>query len=404
MATDLLDTLRLHLAKGVGPVLSARLIDHFGAPADVLRASAASLERVHGIGPARSKAIRSAITDAQGLAEREIEHAERLGARIVTRDCDDYPTLLRQVPGAPLVLYVRGTLATPEAPLYAVSIVGSRSCTAYGVEQAERFAAALAERGVTIVSGGARGIDTAAHRAAVRVGGRTIAVLGSGLASPYPPENAPLFDQIVEAGGAVISELPMPTTPAPENFPGRNRIISGLSLGVIVIEAPHGSGALITAKHAAEEHGREVMAVPGRIDSPASTGSNELIRQGAALVAAPDDVIEIVEPQARHLFQGTHADRFAPASTAPAPSTDAPKATSATSPTAPPPAPPRPGVALGLTPRQVDLLAALEDHPTFDELITGLALAPEAIRADVTTLEIKGLARREGSRLVPVRA
>jgi DNA processing protein len=221
--------------------------------------------------------------------QAEWQRMQTLGVRGMLPGDPDWPALLEATPGAPLALWVRGAFA--EADRFSVAVVGSRACTAYGLEQAARFAGWLVEQGFTVVSGGARGIDAAAHRAALRHGGRTIAVLAGGLGVPYPPEHAPLYDEIVESGGCVCSEFPCMFPSEAGLFPRRNRIISGLSLGTLLVEARQNSGALITARLAAEEHGREVMAVPGRVDSPASAGCHRAIREGwASLVTGVGEV------------------------------------------------------------------------------------------------------------------
>ncbi|MCA9310679.1 MAG: DNA-processing protein DprA, partial [Phycisphaerales bacterium] len=266
-----------------------------------------------------------------------------------------------------------------------VAIVGSRRCTAYGVEQAERFAGALVSAGLTIVSGGARGVDTAAHRAALRARGHTIAILGCGLARCYPPENRALFDDIVAAGGAVVSELPLRTEPAAANFPARNRIISGMSLGVIAIEAPERSGALITARIAIEEHGREVFAVPGRIDSPASRGVNRLIREGgAALVTGPRDVIDDLRTVAEHLHTGTHVARYGP----PDRETARVESVPASQRVLPP-----------LSEVQRWILGCVQAPRTVHELLELASVPPEEVLPEITTLELLHLLTRTGSHL-----
>jgi len=277
----------LAMAKGVGPVEGRRLLDALGDAAAVMRASADELAAV--IGASRASRVHEALRAVDVQAElRAMEQAQICG--VLPGDAD-WPALLETIPAAPLALWVRGQFN--ESDRFAVAVVGSRACTGYGLEQAERFAGWLAEQGFTVVSGGARGIDAAAHRAALRHQGRTIAVLAGGLGIPYPPEHAPLFDEIVQAGGCVCSEFPTRFPSEAGLFPRRNRIISGLSLGTLLVEARRNSGALITGRLAAEEHGREVMAVPGRADSPASAGCHRAIREGwASLVSCVAEVSE----------------------------------------------------------------------------------------------------------------
>lgn len=285
------DELRLLLADGVGPILHARLIAAFGSAGAIVRAGGERLAEVEGIGPVRAECIRRSI----GLADPDGERRElnRLGARIVRLRDDEYPALLATIADPPPALWVRGSFEEPDR--CCVAVVGSRRCTSYGREQASKLAFGLAESCFTIVSGGARGIDAAAHRAALRAGGRTIAVLGCGLGHCYPPEHGDLYNAIA-AAGAVVSESPISAPPRPEFFPRRNRIISGLSLGVVVVEAAVRSGALITAREAAESHHREVMAIPGPVDSPVSAGCHRAIREGwAGLVTGIDDVLAQLE-------------------------------------------------------------------------------------------------------------
>ena len=280
-------TLRLHLADGVGALTYRRLIEAFGSAGDVLTAGPGQWRRVKGVGPKTCLAIQ-AVTDER--VEDELSQAAERGVEVLSRDDERFPAALSQIYDCPPVLYVRGQLEPADA--IAVGVVGARRCTYYGMEQADRFGGLLARAGFTVVSGGARGIDTAAHRGALDAGGRTIAVMGCGLGTVYPRENAELFDRIVREGrGAVVSELPMGIGVQAKNFPLRNRIISGLSLGTLVVEAAQRSGALITAREAIEQ-GREVFAVPGRVDSPMSRGTNDLIRDSsAALVQDLDDIL-----------------------------------------------------------------------------------------------------------------
>lgn len=389
--------LRLTLTPGLGPVLIERALGVFGDPRDVLCASAADLTRIRGVGDDKARLIRAGLEESERLADKELVAAERAGVTLLAKGNPGYPALLAGVPSAPTILYVRGRL-DGERDRYAVAVVGSRKCTAYGVEQTERFSALLGQAGLTIVSGGARGIDTAAHRAAIRAGARTIAVAGCGLHHCYPPENKELFDKIVEADlGAVVSELPMDTAPAPENFPARNRVISGLSLGVLVIEAGRGSGALITARLAAEEHGREVMAVPGRIDSPSSEGALDLLKAGAAaMVTSHTDVLDQLEAPARFLHAGLHEARYAPSDQAPEGEEGAlfVQKTAAMASVAPPPATP-----MDLTDTQRRIVDALAEPRSIDELARATGLEAGRLLADTTMLEIRRVIVRNGALL-----
>lgn len=283
---ELRDLLVLHLVPGLGPRLTAALLERFGSGGGVLHATQEQLRTVPHIGPKLAEdffqAIRRADVDAE--LQRIAEHNVRL-LRLGTAD---YPAALATITDPPHLLYLRGALLPADDKAFA--IVGSRSCTSYGKRMAERLAAGIVRAGYTVVSGLARGIDGAAHRGALQAGGRTIAVLAGGLAKIYPPEHADLARE-VEASGALLSESPMTFEPMATMFPARNRLISGISRGVVIVEAAERSGALITARHALEQ-GRDVFAVPGPVDSPASAGTHRLLRQGAKLIRDANDILE----------------------------------------------------------------------------------------------------------------
>ncbi len=286
--------LQLSLTEGIGPILTARLIDAAGSPEAACGANRQLLGSIEGIAAAKSRSIFESLRRAETEVGEMIARCEAAGVGIICQDDALYPELLKVIPDPPCVLYVRGTLEPRD--LNAVGIVGSRRCSHYGREQAERFGALLAQAGVTVVSGGARGVDSAAHRGALASPeGRTIAVLGSGVDIAYPPENEAFFCQVAMRG-AVISEFPLGAPPMKENFPRRNRIISGMSRGVLVIEADITSGALITARQAGDDHGRPVFALPGRIDNPMSAGPHALIRDGATLVTNLEDILDGLGP------------------------------------------------------------------------------------------------------------
>lgn len=291
--------LRLAHAEGVGAVTYRRLVRIFGSPQAALAAPEGRLLEVPDLGAASARAIRAAADDP--WAAGELRRAEELGVTLLCLGDESYPRTLLNTYDPPPVLYVKGAFQPADA--LAVAIVGSRQATPYGRKQAERLAAGLALAGFTVVSGLARGIDTAAHRGAlVQPGGRTVAVLGNGLETCYPPENAELLEQIASGGGAVLSEVPFDAPPSSANFPRRNRIIAGLSLGVIVVEGKETSGALITARHAVDMD-REVFAVPGPVDSPAARGPHRLIKKGAKLVEDIEDVLEELRSVAEPLVK-----------------------------------------------------------------------------------------------------
>jgi DNA processing protein len=291
--------LQLSLTDGIGPILGRRLVEAAG---NVEAACAADGKLLREIG-AKSSKILPSLREAESAAEAEMKRAAEAGARIICSDDREYPDLLKSIPDPPLVLYVKGSIEPRD--LNGVAIVGSRRCSYYGREQSERFAALLAGAGFTVISGGARGVDSAAHRGAIsHLQGRTIAVLGCGINIAYPPENAALFEQIA-ARGAVLSEYPIDAPPAAENFPRRNRIVSGMSRGVLVIEGDERSGALITARQACDDHGRPVFALPGRVDNKMSIGPHLLIRDGATLVTGLADIIDSLGPLPTQAMEST---------------------------------------------------------------------------------------------------
>ncbi len=286
---ELLAALQLMLTPGIGPRMWQSLLERFETPAEVLAAPYDALLQVSGVGPKLASAIRASRPET---ARDEWLACRERGIDLRVRGREDYPADLARIADPPPVLYCRGTLTAADE--LAVAIVGSRRCTLYGRQQAEKLAAGLARAGVTIVSGLARGIDAAAHRGALNAGGRTLAVFATGLSTIYPPEHADLAEEIVHHG-ALLTEGTLHQAPLPGLFPQRNRIVSGLSLAVIVVEASRASGALHTARHAMEQN-REVLAVPGRVDSDASLGCLDLIRDGATLIRGVEDVLTALGP------------------------------------------------------------------------------------------------------------
>jgi DNA processing protein len=283
---DLIDLLALTLVPGLGPRLTAALLERFGSASAARRANVFELNQVPHVGSKLAAQFAEALA-AVDVAE-EVERLRQFGVRLVALGTPEYPPALATIPDPPHLLYAHGTLLPADAN--AVAIVGSRQCTPYGKRATEKLAAGLARAGFTVVSGLARGNDACAHRGALDGGGRTLAVLAGGLSTIYPPEHAGLANEVA-AAGALLSETPMAMQPQRGMFHARNRLISGLARAVVVVEANDRSGALITARHAAEQ-GREVFALPANADSPTSAGSLRLLRTGARLIRDIDDLLE----------------------------------------------------------------------------------------------------------------
>jgi DNA processing protein len=363
-----LDQLHLAMVPGVGPTIGRALLERFDSPARVLAASRGELLEVAGVGPKLAAKIIRAREDFDAVAELTL--CRQASVAVVARGEPEYPPPLENIPDPPTLLYVKGSIE-PRDQL-AIAVVGSRHCTPYGTRMAERLSGALARTGFTVVSGLARGIDAAAHRCAIKAGGRTIAVLANGLASVYPPEHDELARSVASAG-ALVSEMPMRQGPLAGLFTQRNRIISGLALGVLVVEATPRSGSLSTASHAMEQN-REVFAVPGPADSLASRGCHRLIRDGARLVETVDDILEELGP----LVNEVHTHPEDP--------------------------PVRHPAELALSDQERALLGRLDDQPTaVDDLIALTKLTAGQVMATLSVLELKHLVKRmPGHRFVRV--
>src|SRR6185312_7226531 len=367
------DHLALALIPGLGPKLTAALVAAFGSCSAARRATASQLRGIPHIGEKLAESFASALRSVD--VKPELELLAKHGVRPVPLGFDGYPPPLASVANPPPLLYFRG--GWTDADLGAIAIVGSRGCTAYGKRVADQLARGLARAGVTVVSGLARGIDGAAHRGALDGGGRTIAVLAGGLTEIYPPEHAELAEEIV-GRGVLVSETPMTGAPQPGMFPARNRIISGLSRAVIVVEANARSGALITARHALEQ-GREVFAVPGNADSAASAGCLELIRNGARLIRSADDLLDDLKGIAAPEFGAKARPRTEPALFE----------------TSEPPAPPPPpAVPQNLEPVQQCIWDALGSRRHADELARESGLSVSDLSRTLTQMELKRLIRR----------
>jgi DNA processing protein len=344
----------VHLIDGIGPVRAKRLRERFGSLDLALAARGADLRTVEGIG----NEMVDKITSWKEIdADKERKWAGQLGLQIVTPADANYPGSLREIYDPPLALYIKGTI--PETWPRGVAVVGSRETSHYGLETAKKLGYQLAYAGVPVISGLARGIDTAAHLGALAAKGVTWAALGCGLDKMYPPENDALAAKIVESGGCLISELPLGTAPDKRTFPMRNRIVAGLSFGVLVIEAGRQSGALITARQALEQ-GRQVFAVPGRIDNPLAQGCHQLIKDGAKLVEGVEDILGELE-----FFQFRE---------------DAPK--------------PRP-LPSNLSPEEEKVYAAIElDETPIDQITRATGLPSGTVSSTLLRLEMKKLVRQ----------
>lgn len=350
----------LNLIEGVGPVRARSLLEHFGDAPSILAASKHELTRVRNIGDDTAENI-SAWEKSVDLAG-ELKRIADFGCHVLIQSDENYPPSLREIYDPPLVLYVKGELTAKDKN--AVAMVGSRMTTHYGLETARKLAYQLAYTGVTVVSGGARGIDTAAHQGALSGKGRTVAVLGTGINLIFPPENAELFERIA-ANGAVITQFPFNRPADKQSFPIRNRIVAGMTLGTVVVEANLSSGALITANFATE-YGRQIFAVPGRIDSPRSKGCHDLIKKGAKLCEGVEDILSEFE----YLF---------PASNKPASASETGVL---------------PALELSANEQKIFDAVGADDEASIDEIIRASGLPSSTVNVALFSLEMKRLVKQ----------
>ena len=357
-SVELEAAMRLHLVPGIGPVTHGELVRVFGSPEGVLKASPANIRNVPGVGP--KLVLQLSLAKESTGVQSQLELCRQNDIQIITRSDSNYPKPLAEIYDPPNLLFCRGELL--DIDQVAIAIVGTRHASNYGRAIATRLATGLAMAGFTIVSGLARGIDAAAHRAALAAGGRTVAVLGGGLLKMYPPEHAQLAKEIAKSGAVLSESLPM-QPPKSGSFPRRNRIVTGLCLGVIVVEAGERSGALISARMAMEQ-GREVFAVPGRVDSRMSRGCHRLISDGAKLVESIDDVLEELGPLAN------------PARIDPETSIRHP-------------------AEMKLSDQETNVLRAIGTEKTeFDAVVVVTGLPPARVLATISVLEVRRLVRR----------
>lgn len=340
----------------LSPRAAAALLERFGGPEAVFGASEAELKSVERL---TDKGLAKLLGPVPAAIDRDIRLIEEAGLTVLPLASPDYPACLKTIYDPPIVLYVKGTIV--ESDKLAVAIVGSRKASVYGKSMAERIARDLAERGLTVVSGGARGIDTAAHRGALAAGGRTMAFLGCGIDVTYPAENKKLFEAMAESG-AVVSEFPLGSHPEPWRFPPRNRLISGMSLGVLVCQSPEASGALITAGYAAEQ-GKDTYAVPGNVDDERNRGCHRLIQEGALLVQSAADILRELGIDAEEQSDSSRRQLALPVE------------------------------SLNEQERDIACLLSLEPMPV-DEIIEKTGLPAPMVTGTLTVLEMKNVVRR----------
>ena len=390
LSADTKSLIHLNLIPGIGNHTIRRLLAAFGSAEKSVAATSAELAQIDGLTPD----VRQQLIDGRSRAPlaQELELIEQHQCHIVTINDAAYPTLLKQISDPPVLLYIIGEFPLQNAP--SIAIVGSRSPTEYGKTTSQQLSYQLAERGITVVSGFARGIDTCVHRGALEGGGRTVAVFGCGLSIIYPETNRTLAAEIIESG-ALISEFPMTVPPRGNNFPRRNRVISGLTLGTLVVEASERSGSLITARHAAEQ-GREVFAVPGQIFSNVSRGTHSLINQGATLINSVDDLLDALPRDYTKALGGESPEptrQTPPRMNQDSKRSDKAAPLQSTRKGSTPPS--QPTTNLNLTPDEQTVLSAMDtDSVHIDEITRVTQLPIGKVSSLLVMLELKGIVQQ----------
>jgi len=381
LSADTKSLIHLNLIPGIGNHTIRRLLAAFGSAEKSIAATSAELAQIDGLTPD----VRQQLIDGRSRAPlaQELQLIEQHQCHIVTINDDTYPPLLKQIDDPPVLLYITGDFPLQHTP--SIAIVGSRSPTEYGKTTSQQLSYQLAERGITVVSGFARGIDTCVHRGALEAGGRTVAVFGCGLSIIYPETNRGLAAEIIESG-ALVSEFPMTMPPRGKNFPRRNRVISGLTLGTLVVEASERSGSLITARHAAEQ-GREVFAVPGQIFSGVSRGTHSLINQGATLINSVDDLLDALPQNYTQILGGESLEP--PSAKQPDKIVRPQSVEKRSTPT------PQPKANLNLTPDEQTVLSAMGAASVHIDEITRVTQLPIGkVSSLLVMLELKGIVQQ----------